>query len=365
MPAAIAAVFLLIISLPDLTLAVIQGPCADCHTMHNSQGGTPMTFNSSVTPNENLLRGSCFGCHAMGIGTPIYDLGTDKIPQVYHNGVTDLAAGNFRYINSGGDNRGHNIDDLTGEEIAPLTSPPGMVEAEPHPDVWDRKFSCTTSDDTVGCHGYRKTSGPSYSDGISGSHHSNVSGQLASPTIPADSYRFLYMVKGFEDPDWEENPAVGHNEYYGEDEPIMMGCSGATAEKCHAGNDGVKPPDGTMSQFCAECHANFHTLDNGSDVGIGADAASPFLRHPTDLLLPGDGEYQFYTTYNNQAPVARTEVPAAPDNQIRPGQDAVMCLSCHRAHASNYPDMLRWNYTNMVVGSGITDGCFTCHTTKN
>ena len=371
--AATVTVALLVFTCPDFSLAVIQGPCAECHTMHNSQGNQPMTFDSAGTPNEYLLRGTCYGCHAMNEGSSIYNLGTDAIPQVLHTDTThDLAGGNFTYISPGRNNRGHNISDLTGADDV-LTYPPGVL-ADVHTllYVFAPPLSCAGSSDlaVIGCHGYRKQNPAFFPDGITGAHHSNVNGQLDQATEPGNSYRFLMGVKGYESPDWERTPGAGnHNEYYGLPAPITMGCS---AQGCHLGNDGTKPPDGTMSQFCATCHGNFHTLDNGTsgEEGIGSDAVSPFLRHPTDLSLPGDGEYQFYTTYNNQAPVARTDasigVPSGPDGTVYPGSDAVMCLSCHRAHASNYPDMLRWDYTTIIAGSGDdTGGCFVCHTTKD
>lgn len=50
---------------------------------------------------------------------------------------------------------------------------------------------------------------------------------------------------------------------------------------------------------------------------------------------------------------------------MTPGSDAVMCLSCHRAHAREYPEMLRWDYSAMVVGSGSRGGYFVCHSAKN
>ena len=39
--------------------------------------------------------------------------------------------------------------------------------------------------------------------------------------------------------------------------------------------------------------------------------------------------------------MARTTVPNVSNKKVIPGSDAVMCLSCHRPHASEYPDMLR------------------------
>jgi hypothetical protein len=42
-----------------------------------------------------------------------------------------------------------------------------------------------------------------------------------------------------------------------------------------------------------------------------------------------------------------------------------MCLSCHRAHASQYSDILRWDYNNIFARSGAPEtGCLTCHTKK-
>jgi predicted CXXCH cytochrome family protein len=65
-------------------------------------------------------------------------------------------------------------------------------------------------------------------------------------------------------------------------------------------------------------------------------------------------------------PVGRTNVvPDGPGSRVTPGSDAVMCLSCHRAHAREYPEMLRWDYSAMVVGSGSRGGYFVCHSAKN
>lgn len=45
-----------------------------------------------------------------------------------------------------------------------------------------------------------------------------------------------------------------------------------------------------------------------------------------------------------------------------------MCLSCHRVHGSEYPDILRWDYSKMIAGDPGDEegnGCFVCHTTKD
>jgi len=346
--------------------------------MHNSQDGGPMNFDTDDdTPNENLLRGDCYGCHAMNDNFSLYTQTTDAIPQVMHTDYSnDLAAGNFKYIDLYGSNRGHNISDLTGTDTI-LYEPPGLLGFAHMGNINTDTLTCAGK---IGCHGYRNPESP-LPDGVRGAHHSNVDGKLDQADKPGNSYRFLMGVKGTESPDWEINPgSLSHNEYYGKIEPIAMsGCSklGVSGPGCHS-SEGVKPPDGTMSQFCATCHGNFHTLaftgTDGFYDGIGDDAVSPFIRHPTDLALPNSGEYANYNTnrtYDPQVPIARTDegggLPDTPSQTVTPGFDAVMCLSCHRAHASEYPDMLRWNYSRIVAASGDDSegGCFICHTTKD
>ncbi len=355
---------LLLLAFAGAASAAITGPCSECHTMHNSQNNQPMTFNKSATPNDTLLKATCYGCHAQGGASALVKVGADTIPQVYHTGSIDLAGGNFAYItglkgSGASDSKGHNIAGLTGIDHT-LYAPPGGIVEPGHDDggtVNTDNLSCAGKD---GCHGNRELGG-----GIKGSHHNNLSGSL-DPAVddpdPGHSYRFLLGVKGYEDPDWQYTKSpTDHNEYFGRSTPIKLGCS---TNSCH-GVGGVRPPDGTMSEFCATCHGNFHTLATSTSNGIGPDAISPFIRHPTDLSLPATGEYAAYTKYNVNVPIARITVPTAPSSTVTPGKDAVMCLSCHVAHASNYPEMLRWDYTKMIAGGGGTGGCFVCHSTKN
>ena len=352
--------------------AAISGPCSECHTMHNSQNNQPMTFNSSATPNDTLLKATCYGCHAQGGASALVTVGADTIPQVFHTDTIDLAAGNFAYItglkgSGASDSKGHNISDLTGIDNT-LYAPPGGIVQYGHDDgvtVNTTNLSCAgDANGQHGCHGNRYSGEAGYK-GVRGAHHTNLGGSLDPATTDEDaghSYRFLLGVKGYEDPDWQyTTSATDHNEYFGRSTPIQLGCA---TTSCH-GAGGVRPPDGTMSQFCATCHGNFHTIANGASNGIGPDAVSPFIRHPTDLSLPATGEYAAYTTYNVNVPIARITVPTAPSGTVTPGSDAVMCLSCHFAHASNYPEMLRWDYTKMIAGGGGSGGCFVCHSTKN
>jgi len=344
--------------------AKITGPCANCHTMHASQDGTSanIAYGGSSLPQPALLRGTCLGCHGQGTAVRIVSIDGSDIPQVYHTDAEDLAAGNFAYISGAkgseaSDAKGHNIIELNNQDDV-LNGPPGPYWGYFHDEaVNDTNFTCAGNN---GCHGKRIPY--TWNTGIvsvRGAHHSNTDGKCeARVDTVAGSYRFLMGVKGFENMGtykWQNYDADSHNEYFGTTSPLNNpeGCG-----DCH-GSNGIYSSNGSISAFCGTCHGNFHTLS-----GIGGDTASPFTRHPTDILLKGSGEYSAYTEYSTEAPVARQTVFDSISSVVEPGTDIVMCLSCHGAHATNYPDILRWDYSTMIAGSSGSGGCFTCHTQK-
>jgi predicted CXXCH cytochrome family protein len=347
---------ILITFIPALSRATITGECSNCHTMHNSQSGTAVDTSG---PNVLLLKADCLGCHGMGTSNKIETLGTSSVPQVLHTDASgDLAGGNFAYITgqkgTADDTHGHNVIDLGAaykEDV--LTNPPGAYHSG---QVTNDELTCAGQN---GCHGIRdtSTSGVSGVLALKGSHHGNVDGQLNTADTVANSYRFLWGVKGYEISNWQNTNSTQHNEYFGATSPMDYNATGC--QSCHDSSDitKVKPSNQTISGFCGTCHGNFHLLD-----GIGGDTNSPFIRHPTDIVLPSSGEFSAYTTYDINAPVARTTVPTSASGTVTPGTDVVMCLSCHKAHATAYPDMLRWDYTTIVTGG--SGGCLICHTQK-
>jgi hypothetical protein len=249
-------------------------------------------------------------------------------------GNKGLAGGNFYYVSTT-DDKGHNIFSSNPDDILGNTPPGGIALGQ--------QISCSG---TYGCHGHngRQTGDTAIDDeiaAIKGGHHGVDSPMTGSITEVSKSYRFLLGIKGVEDPDWEQdNINTSHNEYQGS-------TSSATD---------------TISYLCAECHGNFHTWEGGAtEVGT----ASPWLRHPTDIALKSTGEYANYTVYSMVAPVARPNPDTVVDpTQVTPGTDIIMCLSCHRAHASPYFKMMRWDYKSSTLSTAIS-GCNVCHTSKN
>jgi hypothetical protein len=344
----------------------ITGQCVNCHTMHNSQGGEDMaTFGPTGKPWKTdtaqpaLLRGTCLGCHGQGTGNKIEIINGSETPQVYHTDSLDLAGGNFRYIDDN-DNRGHNIYMDLGNKEDTLLNAPGHHIIIDSPSLVER-FTCAGGS---GCHGKRTPGNNVGLAAIKGAHHQNTDGWCGNADTTANSYRFLYGVKGFENMSthkYENFDTTNHNEYFGATSPTIIDAD-TECMTCHNYSDSmtITVPGNTISGFCGTCHERFYAQNS-----IGG-TSSPFIKHPTDIVLPSDGEYASYETYSVEAPVGRTTVPISMSSTVLPGTDVVTCLSCHAAHATNYPDLLRWNYDEIISGSGGSDtGCFTCHTKKN
>jgi len=357
--------------------------------MHNSQDGAGMvqdtTGSTSIStddcsgchnePRENLLTYSCIGCHSINAagGGGRYDLGTnDYVPQVYFAGGPDMAAGNFKHITDNGYQSGHNVHGYGGGVIDPddwVLTPPGYT-AGMDPSVikytswpYSSYLQQPLCAGVYGCHGNRNVE--SQTQAMLGAHHADDSSlQLGAGftttgqgTTIGTSFRFLSGVIGGEDPDWEFTvDSNDHNEHFG---AIVDGRDGDTTQTSVT----------TMSEFCASCHGNFHMSGVGGDQGISPTDSSPWIRHPTDVMIPPDPPYTDYLTFELTGRVARVSIPndstASSDPQI--GTNSIVyCLSCHKAHASDHQDSLRYTYSEMVTGaaSGSNKLCFACHQDK-
>ena len=354
-------VFLLLICmgiisfLPNSAWARVHGQsCANCHIMHNSQDGGDVVTGGPV---RHLLAKGCIACHT-GDNAEILSGGTT--PYVYNTSVTygtdTLAGGNFYWVataGEGNDTKGHNVLDLSAQDT---NIPAGTNPGEGAPGGW---ITCANS-----CHSTlaaEQTAVPELGSGCEGCHIAVAHHADDSDTVVGETggwFRYCaghmsgdgYGVEGIEDDDWQltEAPA-DHNEYLG-----FVGPHGGSAGFYNLGN--------TMTAYCCGCHGGFHNQDAGA-----------WIRHPSDAYLPGGTtEYAAYPEYSTEAPVARPDLSGytGPSSVVTPdgGTDMVMCLSCHRAHGSPYPDMLRWDYDSQIAGGGGAPqdtGCFTCHTTKD
>jgi hypothetical protein len=284
-----------VVMLPSAANAVVQGTCSNCHTMHNSADNTAMNGTFMSTPSASLLKKTCVGCHVAGTtnSTDGRDAASPKAPQVGNSAAGTMNAGG--YFNTTDDTMAHSIDGSITGMTSSLTAAPGGGVA-----IVANAFKCES------CHG------------ANGGHHG-----------VASSFRILQADGNLD----------------GTTDGAIVAFGGGTA----AVNYGNRESEAgtydaaSMNAFCADCHGDFHGTTN-------TNAASPFVRHPTDVNIDTYSSY----VQDNLIPVGDTAAVG------------VMCLSCHRAHGSASLDLIRFSYLQSVAGNGLdaVAGCETCHGSK-
>lgn len=358
--------------------AKVSGPCSNCHTMHNSQDGSPVNVdgdNNNLGTFRSLTKGDCIGCHTGSNGDG------KNIPYVMSSGEptypdATLAGGNFYWVKNAATSphqKGHNVAEIAVEDNNLSYTPPGYVDAGVGiQSSWDstNQLSCAG---TNGCHG-QHTAQDDFKD-IRGAHHGDDSTLDPTSGDISKHYRFLKGIDGIEDDDWEYTSSnTDHNVYNGVDRGSIVDITSVTGIDTY-----------TISYFCATCHGDYHSKTGGivsnSDTINDSD---PWLRHPSDYdMSHTTGEYQYYnSTKTNASPSYSVEAPIArdlenigksnyPSSDVfqQTGDAIVTCISCHRAHGSPNDDLLRWDYAGTEVdAAGTTSagtGCFVCHTSKD
>ena len=191
--------------------AAVSGTCANCHTMHNSQGGSSMALGdpSPDAGFPSLLMNDCVGCHTSATdwqdpvtGAPIVYNTTE--PSTY------LAGGNFYWVKTD-DAKGHNVFADNPEDT--LDKAPGDVgfsacmsgccHANIHEDV---TYTGQIRQGCTKCH-MMSTAGDQ-----KGYHHADDSNLVVGSSVGDTDgyYRFLsghysgegHGVCGIEDSDW-------------------------------------------------------------------------------------------------------------------------------------------------------------------
>jgi len=332
----IMAILLAVLSVALVSVsanAAITGKCSDCHTMHASQDGT------ATTPNDNLTKFSCIGCHNGGVAAAPNVFGQLAAARTaggtFNSNIVDAAATDYHKV--------HNVSDVTwtNPEVELLNTTPGTEAGGFTEPDGAAELTCAG---TLGCHGQA-------SGGFKGFHHNSY----------PNAYRFLRFndgagnytdIKGKGDTTWELGgaDAAGHNVYY-----ALTDDNSATRD--------------SISSLCSMCHGDFHGQDDTTDSGT-----SPWKRHPTEVAIPAawDAIGAGVTIDYNVTPFGFTGADytamttATAYSATLADNPRVVCVSCHRAHGSDYNDLLRFNYTDVgtlqTAGSGATIGCLACHT---
>ncbi|ACL66601.1 cytochrome c family protein [Anaeromyxobacter dehalogenans 2CP-1] len=122
-----------------------------------------------------------------------------------------------------------------------------------------------------------------------------------------------------------------------------------------------------MSEWCGTCHPGMHSNDNisgsifkhpaGDLATMSATVAGNYNSYVKSGDLTGTNAYDAIAPFEqhvDRATLATKAVGTAgtPDIAAAAGTSGVMCLSCHRAHASPYEFALRWADAEFIIENG-------------
>ncbi len=119
--------------------------------------------------------------------------------------------------------------------------------------------------------------------------------------------------------------------------------------------------ENTWGNWCASCHPDNHSTGNyvhPIDQSLGVDIAALYNSYVKTGDLTGSSATSFTSLVpfaEKTGDIATLKSHASNTNAYLNGpssSDQVTCLSCHRAHASGFPEMLRWN----MEGEFMTPG---------
>lgn len=108
----------------------------------------------------------------------------------------------------------------------------------------------------------------------------------------------------------------------------------------------------TWGSWCATCHPGMHSSGNyvhPVDESLGAEIAANYGAYVKSGDLSGAAASSFISLVSfaeNTGDIATLQSHADNNSPTSAGpasSDKVMCLTCHRAHATGFPEMLRWN----------------------
>jgi hypothetical protein len=339
------------------------GECDGCHTIHGIQGGVP-----GIPPGPFLLKGSdsgsvCLNCHqqsgdfgptSIHISTPPGEMPPGLPPkQLSPGGDFGWLKKNYTWTpalgspmdQSPGDGHGHNIvafDYGYFQDSFLASAPGGSYPAS--------SLTCVSCHDPHGS--YRRNMDGSYS--TTGKPVRESGSSVSSPGPDAitsvGSYRLLggsgYFPKslGGSHAFVNKPPDALAPDIYNRSEALSM----------------TRVAYGTgISEWCLNCHGSIHNGGSGSlehpiGPGDGELRRDNILNHYNSYIKTGDLGGTEATSYLSLVPfeigtanytTLRTIITATPTKgpSEADGTPLVMCLTCHRAHASGWDNMTRWN----------------------
>jgi hypothetical protein len=364
--------------------------CEGCHTMHNSLEGAAMTnWTSQYAAGPYLLQGTdlssaCLNCHnstspgSYHISTDATLLGPGLPPINYTPGgdfgwlkKTYSYQGRLAYSTDLGERRGHNVIAADFGYVADYTQ--GVAPGGNYPAA---NLNCSSCHDPHGK--YRR-----FADGTLGTTGLPIfnSGSYGNSDVPIAGVSAVGVYRLLAGVGYQPKSLTGS---YAFTNPSPDAVSPSTYNRSEAaGQTHVKYGRG-MSEWCANSHSKM--LENGYTSGMAG------LVHPAGnnakLTAAIVANYNSYVSsgimtntdvtkaYSTLAPF---ELGTGDYTVLKPlavGTDTmdesastnsnVMCLSCHRAHASGFPSMTRYFLENefMTIADASNAAAYDSSTTS-
>ena len=325
--------------------------CDGCHTMHNfadnpaREGVTPVVGGA-------LLKGQdpssvCLGCHQ---GSSSYHIMSDDTGQ----GDAMKPGGDFYWLKrtftwsahgntqtSEGDNHGHNI--ISADFGLTVDATNSQAPGGTFPSA---SLGCSSCHDP---HGKKRDASGNPVGLIAGS---GSYGDDPSALADGETYGNFRLLgdNGYE----PRGPGLGAFTY---GSPI------ATSMNSNETNTNHASYGRGMSQWCANCHIDYLTGNGVYMHPATSHLGSTIANVYNNYVKTGDTSGSGWTSggpYEALVPFQReTDDPTAlmTDDTSGPDSgDTVMCLSCHRAHASAFSNAGRWDFTTEFPAEAHPDG---------